>query len=221
MRLNKFLAQATGMSRRAADAVISEGRVQVNGNPAATGLQVESTDVVLLDNNPVRVATDTTTLMLNKPIGYICSRNGQGNPTIYELLPDRYHSLKPIGRLDKHSSGLLLLTDDGDLAHKLTHPSFEKQKKYKVHLDHDLTEADFEAITKKGVMLDDGPSKFALDYINDSNRDWKVTMHEGRNRQIRRTFEELGYNVQKLHRTHFGAYTLKDLKPGTYKELYS
>lgn len=218
MRINKFVAQATGMSRRKADAMLAAGRVTIDGKTAETGATVESNSTVQLDDKPLKLQT-ATTIMLNKPVGYVCSRDGQGSQTIYDLLPAEYHKLKPIGRLDKDSSGLLLLTDDGHLAHELTHPSFEKVKRYIVRLDKELSEPDFETITKKGVALEDGLSKFGLDYVNDQNYEWKVTMHEGRNRQIRRTFEALGYKVLSLHRTHFGPYTLSTLAPGEYSTI--
>ncbi|MBA3758145.1 rRNA pseudouridine synthase [Candidatus Saccharibacteria bacterium] len=219
MRINKFIAQATGLSRRAADDAIDTGRVQVNGKPPDAGQQVADTNIVTLDGQRITPSVKTITTMLNKPIGYVCSRDGQGSKTIYDLLPEDLHQLKPVGRLDKNSSGLLLMTTDGTMAHELTHPKFEKIKKYKIALNKDLSEDDFEKITATGVELEDGLSKFSLDYINAQNKEWKVEMKEGKNRQIRRTFEHLGYNVVKLHRTHFGSYVLASLPAGTYKIL--
>ncbi len=216
MRLNKFLALATGMSRRAADKAIDWGRVTINGTQATAGQQVQPADTVELDGKALNAPDQTQTIMLNKPVGYICSRDGQGGKTIYDLLPPELHHLKPVGRLDKDSSGLLLLTNDGDLAHKLTHPSFQKIKKYNVALNKDLTEADFEKVTKRGVQLDDGPSRFDLESVNDQLKEWKVAMTEGRNRQIRRTFQALGYSVTKLHRKQFGEYQLDKLPIGEF-----
>src|SRR5438874_2357338 len=118
VRLNKYLAHATGMSRREADDFISSGRVRLNGVVAEMGAQVAASDTVTLDNTVISGSSTRTYIMLNKPIGYVSSRRQQGdNPTIYSLLPEKYHSLKPVGRLDRDSSGLLLLTDDGDFAH--------------------------------------------------------------------------------------------------------
>lgn len=216
MRINKYVAQATGMSRRKADEIIANGRVTIDSKTAGAGDSVAGQSTVRLDNKPLKIS-NTTTIMFNKPVGYVCSRDGQGSKTVYELLPATYHKLKPVGRLDKDSSGLLLLTDDGQLAHELTHPRFEKTKRYIVQLDKELSEADFEIITKKGVVLEDGMSKFELNFVNDQNYEWKVTMHEGRNRQIRRTFEALGYQIVSLHRTHFGNYTLGSLALGEHK----
>ena len=219
VRINQFIAQATGLSRRGADQTIADKRVRINNHTAQIGQTVTDADVVYFDGQTVTLAADKTTIMLNKPSGYICSREGQGGKTIYELLPKQYGHLKPVGRLDKDSSGLLLLTNDGQLAHELTHPRFAKTKVYEVRLDHDLTEADFQTITHTGVPLEDGSSKFALDFINDQNRDWRITMTEGRNRQIRRTFAALGYRIIKLHRTHFGPYELKNLRLGGHTSI--
>jgi 23S rRNA pseudouridine2605 synthase len=221
MRLNKFIAGATGMSRRAADTAIAAGEIMVNNLSPAAGHIVQPTDTVrykgrTLTNNPNK---PSTTIMVNKPVGYICSRDGQGGRTVYDLLPPELHTLKPIGRLDKNSSGLLLLTTDGDLAHTLTHPSFGKTKVYKIALNHPLSTAD-ETKIQQGITLDDGNSKLELTALNQTDRsNWKVTMSEGRNRQIRRTFDALDYTVVKLHRTHFGDYTLANLRPGEHRDI--
>ena len=215
MRLNVFIAQATGMSRRAADAAIAEGRVVVNGVSPSVGQQVEAADAVMLDGHTVSMSTKTTTIMLNKPVGYVCSRDGQGSKTVYNLLPVELHKLKPVGRLDKSSSGLLLLTDDGKLANELTHPSNQKVKVYEITLLKPLTAHDQRTITQ-GVLLDDGISHLKL---TGSSKNWTVHMQEGRNRQIRRTFEAIGYTVNKLHRTQFGPYALGSLEPGKFITL--
>ncbi len=215
MRINQFVAQATGMSRRKADRVVSENRVEINRASATTGSRVSADDLVTLDGKPLVMPASKQTIILNKPIGYVCSRDGQGSKTIYELLPEELRTLKPVGRLDKDSSGLLLLTNDGVLAHKLTHPSFEKEKVYLVDLDKDLSEEDKQNI-EQGVKLDDGPSKLGIEGNSNS---WTITMHEGRNRQIRKTFEALGYQVTKLHRTEFGSYKLVGINVGNYKIL--
>ncbi len=216
MRLNKFLAQATGMGRRPADMAIAQGRVLVNNQPATLGQDVEITDLVSLDGRHLRTGTaPVVTIMLNKPVDYVVSRNGQGSKTIYDLLPAEYQSLKPVGRLDRDSSGLLLLTNDGQLANQLTHPSHQKVKIYEVTLNKPLAPLHQQMITEYGVSLDDGPSKFQLEPLSVKSREkWRVIMHEGRNRQIRRTFKALGYTVTRLHRTQFGPYQLGDLAPG-------
>ena len=219
MRINKYIAGATGIGRRAADAAIQAGRVRLNGNEPAPGADVRDTDVVTLDGKPV-VLDDTkqVSIMLNKPVGYVVSRNGQGSRTIYDILPREYQQLKPVGRLDKDSSGLLLLTNDGQLANELTHPSRQKVKVYEVTLDKPLQPLHRQMISDHGLQLEDGLSRLQLDRLHDgSDTAWMVTMHEGRNRQIRRTFKALGYTVTRLHRTNFGQYTLGQLATGQYR----
>jgi 23S rRNA pseudouridine2605 synthase len=214
MRLNKYLAHATGISRREADNLISAGRVTVNGERVSLGVQIDDLATIEVDHKPVKKVTEHTYLMLNKPVGYLCSRRSQGGvPTIFQLLPEQYRLLKPVGRLDKDSSGLILLTNDGDFAHSMTHPSFYKVKVYEVELDKVLEPLHQQMISDHGIALEDGVSKFLIE--RDEKR-YKVTMHEGRNRQIRRTFAALGYTVTKLHRTNFGNYSLGDIKNGEH-----
>lgn len=215
-RVNKLIAHATGISRREADNAIAAGRVSVNGERAAMGAQVTPHDTVTLDGKPVGAQTGYTYLALHKPVGYVCSRRAQGDdPTIYELLPEEYRKLKPVGRLDRDSSGILLLTDDGDFAHRMTHPKFQKRKVYEVELDDDLEPLHQQMINDHGITLEDGQSQLTLERLSETNRkQWRIVMSEGRNRQIRRTFAALGYMVTKLHRTDFGPYALHDLAPG-------
>jgi 23S rRNA pseudouridine2605 synthase len=220
MRLNKFIALATGLSRRAADAAIGEYRVGINGKTATVGTEVTEADVVTLDGRTITPPVNRVTIMLNKPAGYVVSRDGQGSDTVYDLLPFGYDRLKPVGRLDKDSSGLILLTNDGDLANELTHPRHQKQKIYEVTLDTALQPLHRQMISDYGVRLEDGLSKFELGRLQEGNdRKWKITMSEGRNRQIRRTFASLGYDIKKLHRVQFGVYTLNGLKPGEFEQL--
>lgn len=222
MRLNKFIAQASGLSRRAADAAIDEGRVAIGPHktPAALGITVTARDIVWLDDIQLTAPAQHETIMLHKPEGYVVSRNGQGSKTIYDILPPKYHNLKPVGRLDKDSSGLLILTNDGQLAQELTHPAFQKQKQYHVTLDAPLQPLHRQMISDFGIALHDGVSKLQLQRLEDGNdHSWLVTMHEGRNRQIRRTFESLGYRVVRLHRTIFGPYQLGDLPEGEVQVL--
>lgn len=212
MRINKYVARATGMSRRSADQAITWGRILVNGHALqSAGYDVQETDVVTLDGKKLTIQDSFTTILLNKPKGYVVSRDGQGSKSIYDLLPEVYHSLKPVGRLDKASSGLLLLTNNGDLANRLTHPSYKKNKVYEIELYIPLTPEDKKTI-ERGVVLEDGISALQ---IKGSGTHWTVTMSEGRNRQIRRTFGELGYTVKELHRIQFGDYVLKGTAEGT------
>lgn len=244
MRINKFLAHATGLSRREADNAVIAGRVFIDNHRAEMGEQVEPKNVVTFDGKPVGKKTDYTYIILHKPVDYLCSRRSQGGvPTIYSLLPEQYRPLKAVGRLDKDSSGLILLTDDGDFAFRMTHPSFYKVKVYEVELDHTLQPLHQQMISDYGVTLEDGGSKFLVEKLDpreahegyarasggegdvaNSLRNeregqaplYQITMHEGRNRQIRRTFAALGYTVTKLHRTTFGPYTLGDIRSGEF-----
>lgn len=273
-RINKYLAHATGISRREADAAITAGRVFINGKRADLGSQVEEGQEVTFDRKAVKPQKSYSYILLNKPVGYLCSRRSQGGvPTIYSLLPEQLRLLKAVGRLDKDSSGLILLTDDGDFAHRMTHPSFHKTKIYEVQLDKPLAPLHQQMISDYGIQLEDGVSKFivekqisqiydkrvarggaaptetkSVDFVEDgadratgpassdlrseaydgSREDnnvnsgteiaetYQITMSEGRNRQIRRTFAALGYTVTTLHRTNFGIYSLRDLSPGKY-----
>lgn len=245
LRLNKFLAERLGVSRREADELISAGKVTVDGETAALGNKIDVKSKILYNNKIVPFATEYFYLAFNKPVGYVCSRRAQGSaPTLYELLPKKYQKLKTVGRLDKDSSGLILLTNDGDFAFQQTHPKFRKEKVYEVELDKPLQPLHQQMISDFGVMLPDGPSKFmVLASAGDRlERDpaghpkggaaeekslaghaertrFTVILTEGRNRQIRRTFAALGYTVTKLHRTQFGKYQLGTLKSGKYQEI--
>ena len=220
VRLNKYLALHLGISRREADTLIEDGRVSINDSIASIGSRVAAGDKVTADKKPVSNETQKIYLLINKPEGYVCSRRSQGGmATVYELLPKKYHSLKTVGRLDYASSGLLLLSNDGDFTYRMTHPKFAKNKQYEVELNQELQPLHQQMISDYGVHLEDGASKLGLERLSDSHRrSWRVIMSEGRNRQIRRTFASLGYEVTRLHRTHFGPYTLDNLAPGEFKE---
>lgn len=214
IRLNKFLATHLAIGRRAADDLIASGKVRLNNSIATIGDRVKSGDSILVDGKQFKASAQTEFLylLMNKPTGYVCSRRQQGEvPTIYSLLPQKYQHLKTVGRLDKDSSGLILLTNNGDVAHKLTHPSFVKIKKYEVELNKPLQPLHHQMINDFGIDLPDGKSKLVL---QGSGTRWTVTMHEGRNRQIRRTFEALGYGVVRLHRISFGSYELTEIPNG-------
>lgn len=222
IRLNKFLAERLGLSRREADDAIVAGRVSVNGTGAALGARVDKNDKVCYNEKIVPFETEFLYIALNKPVGYVCSRKAQGEvPTIYEILPERLRKLKTVGRLDKDSSGLILLTNDGDFAFLMTHPKFYKEKVYEVELDHNLEPLHQQEISDYGVMLEDGVSKFAVirDGEGEERRKFRVILSEGRNRQIRRTFAALGYKVTRLHRIQFGQYQLSGLESGKWIEV--
>lgn len=231
VRLNKYLAHTFGISRREADLRIAEGRVLVNGRKATIGNVIQpDRDIVTLDSKKAgQKPKRYTYLLLHKPVGYVCSRKRQGsNPTIYNLLPREYHHLKVAGRLDKDSCGLLLLTDDGDTIFKLTHPKFDKEKVYYVGLNKPLLPEDKQKI-KAGVVLEDGVSSFQVSLMKMQGSNildksalkkpnmYKITMHEGRNRQIRRTFKSIGYTVTYLKRVSLGKYKLEGMPEKAYE----
>jgi 23S rRNA pseudouridine2605 synthase len=217
VRLNKYLALHLGISRREADEMIKRGRIRIGEHNAQIGDRVTTSDEIYLDNRHITRHIDCVYILFHKPIGYVCSRRKQGDtPTIYSLLPKKYHHLKPVGRLDKDSSGLLLLTNDGDFAHRMTHPSFRKIKIYEVTLDKPLEPLHQQMINEHGIQLNDGISQFQIEKI--AEKTYRITMKEGRNRQIRRTFAALGYTVIKLHRIQFGTYQL-DIASRSYKTI--
>ena len=246
VRLNKFLAERLGVSRREADELISAGKVTVNDKTAVLGTKIDEKSKICYNGKIVPFSTNYIYLAFHKPIGYVCSRRAQGSaPTLYDLLPAKYRRLKTVGRLDKDSSGLILLTNDGDFAFQMTHPKFRKTKIYEVELDQPLQPLHQQMISDYGVMLDDGVSQFKvirkdLTWTGDGPgggppklpdnfgggegpagpvQSYTVVLTEGRNRQIRRTFAALGYKVVKLHRTNFGKYELGDLKAGSLVEI--
>lgn len=219
-RLNKYLAFHLGVSRREADNLIAAGKVTIDAMPAPLGARVEDGQIIAVNEKVIDKKKDFTYLLMNKPAGYVSSRKQQGDhPTLYSLLPKEFQTLKTVGRLDKDSSGLLLLTDNGDFAYEMTHPKFYKVKKYIVELNKTLEPLHQQMISDFGVTLEDGPSKLSLARLDAGRKSWEVTMHEGRNRQIRRTFAALGYDVTSLHRFSFGPYTLGDIEPGAYETV--
>lgn len=220
MRLNKLIAERLGLARRKADALIEHGQVTINGQTASLGQQVSASDEIAVNGKPLPAADNTKLLIaLNKPVGYVCSRKGQGgDKTVYELLPQEFQHLNLVGRLDKDSSGLVLLTNDGELANQLSHPRYGKAKVYEVTLNKALLYDDEQDI-QQGVQLEDGPSKLALKNLDQAGHRWQITMQEGRNRQIRRTFAACGYTVKALNRTALGPYNLSGLSVGNYIKL--
>lgn len=220
IRLNKLLAESLGISRREADDLIVAGKIKVDDKLAVLGQRVDNFSKVCYNGRIISFLSGYTYLALNKPAGYVCSRKRQGDvPTLYELLPEKYRNLKTVGRLDKDSSGIILLTNDGDFAFQMTHPKFSKTKIYEVELDHALEPLHQQMIADFGVDLPDGKSKLGLEKMNNERKAWRVIMSEGRNRQIRRTFGALGYTVVKLRRINFGKYELSGLPEGEFVEV--
>ncbi len=217
MRINRYIAQNTDFSRREADNLINLKRIKINNKFAQLFDQVTDNDTVYLDNNVINLKQSKIIVLFNKPKGYIVSKNGQGQKTIYDLLPKNFKNLNYVGRLDKNSSGLLVLTDDTALIDQLTNPQFKKIKQYEIKINKNLSENDFYQITNLGVKLNFGISKLNLKNINNHENEFLVSMYEGKNRQIRRTFEALNYKIIKLHRIRFGQFKLDNLPQGSTK----
>ena len=215
IRINQFVAKSTGVSRRNADELVETGRVKVNGVKAKIGQSIESGDQVTLDGKRL-AQKEVTTIIFNKPVGYVCSRKKQGDdPTIYELLPQEYDHLNPVGRLDKDSSGLMILSNDGDLVYSLSHPSTGKWKRYYIETDSELSDAQIKKLDA-GVNLEDGISKLKT---SPKENGYIVEMQEGRNRQIRRTVEAIGAKVTKLQRLSIGEIELNNLPEGKWQKI--
>ena len=221
VRLNRFLAQSGLCSRREADDFITAGLVTVNGQIVTElGTKVRSTDEVKFNDSKVQ-GEKKVYLVLNKPKGYVTSlEDPHADKTVMELVKGACSErIYPVGRLDKNSLGLLLFTNDGDITRQLTHPSLEKKKVYQVSLDKPLTRADMELITE-GITLEDGEIYAdEIAYVGDSKKEVGIEIHSGRNRIVRRIFEHLGYNVQKLDRVYYAGITKKNLKRGQWRFL--
>lgn len=219
MRLNRYLAYRYGASRRKADEAIANNEVYVNSSLAHIGQEIDITNDVVTWPGHDKVSVKPIVVMLHKPIGYVSGRDGQGSPSLYELLPDKYSHLKIAGRLDKDSSGLVVLTNDGQLLQDLTHPSNNKTKKYQVRINQPLKPDHRNEIIFGVDIGDQRPSRFLIEPTGHTDDTYMVEIQEGRNRQIRRTLEALGYTVTDLHRTSIGDYQLENLEQGQHAEL--
>ncbi|MBF0356990.1 MAG: rRNA pseudouridine synthase [Magnetococcales bacterium] len=225
VRLQKWLAETGLCSRREGERWIEAGRVKVNGKVVtAMGTKVSKHDKIAVDGKPLppKRAERTVVLALNKPTGRICTKKDpEGRPTIYGLLGRGHTRLISVGRLDINSEGLLLLSNDGDLVHKLTHPSNEVSRIYRVRVHGRISE-DFLAKLKKGVQLEDGhtgPLDVALDGVQGANSWLTLTLKEGRNRLIRRIFKHFEMDVGRLIRVSYGGVELGDVAKGTWRSL--
>ena len=224
LRLQKYLAQAGIASRREAESIIQQGRVTVNGiTVTEMGIKADpEKDQVAVDGKPVAAAEEKYYLLLNKPGGFITTADDdRGRKTVMELVQDIPARIYPVGRLDAPTEGLLLLTNDGDLAYKLTHPRFAIFKVYRVILHGRIAD---ETVQKwrSGVLLEDGmtaPAKVETVYAREDLSEIIVTIHEGKNRQIRRMAKATGHNVYYLERIQYAFLTLEGVRRGQYRLL--
>ena len=223
MRINKFLSSLGIASRRAIDKYIEEGRIKVNGVIASTGVDVTEEDEIYIDNKKIETnrIEEKVYFMLNKPLEVLsASSDDRGRKTVVDLIKTDKR-IFPIGRLDYMTSGLILLTNDGELFNRLVHPKSEIYKKYYIKVFGEVKKEEIEEL-KKGVLLEDGktlPAKVSGIKYDKNKTSMYISIREGRNRQIRRMIEKFGYKVLMLRREKIGELFLGDLKEGKYREL--
>jgi len=223
VRLNRYIAQAGICSRRAADELIARGAVRVNREVVRDlGRRVRLGDSVEVEGRAVVPRAEHAYLVLNKPTGVVTTLSDpQGRPTVAEFVPAELGRLAPVGRLDWDTSGVLILTDDGEMAHVLTHPRHGVEKTYRATLRGQLQPAAFARLRDGGIELDDGaksrPAKVRVVAQRRAESVVDITVHEGRNRQVRRMFEAVGYPVIALERVRFGPVALGDLAVGSVR----
>ena len=221
IRLNRFIANSGICSRREADDLITAGLVAVNGQIVTElGSKVNPDDEVRFNGSVIK-GEKKVYIVMNKPKGFVTSLDDpHADKTVMDLLKGAVaERVYPVGRLDKNSVGVLLITNDGELTRKLTHPSYNKQKVYQVTLDKPLTQADMTKIAE-GITLEDGEIHAdEISYVSENRKEVGIEIHSGRNRIVRRIFESLGYSVQKLDRVYFAGLTKKKLKRGGWRFL--
>lgn len=221
MRINKFLAQAGVASRRECDNLIAIGKVAVNGVTATLGQEISGDEDVTVNGNKV-VIKKNEYYLLNKPKGYICSvSDDKGRKTVMELMPQGVGRIYPVGRLDYDSEGLLIMTTDGELAQKLTHPSNEVPKTYLVKIEGTINEQDLNPI-RSGIEIEGYKTKKCKAHIVETNKAYTkihITITEGKNREIRKMFAAIGKEVSLLKRIKIGEITLRGLDRGAYRKL--
>ena len=223
LRLQKYLAEAGVASRRKCEELMLQGRVEVNGvKVTEMGTKVAAGDVVKVDGKEVKQEEKKVYILLNKPVGYITTAKDQfSRKTVLDLIEGVKERICPVGRLDYDTSGLLLLTNDGDLAYKLTHPSREADKVYHAKIKGVLSDNEIQAF-KTGIRIDDyttSPAKIKVLERTTTDSLIEVTIHEGKNRQVRRMFEAVGHTVLKLRRISIGPVKLGSLEEGSWRHL--
>lgn len=219
-RLQKLIARAGICSRREAEKLITAGRVKVDGQIVRElGAKANPNQKISVDGKLLTFDAEKIYLMLNKPRGYVSTAHDErGRKTVLDLLGENFSErVYPVGRLDLNSEGLILLTNDGDLTNALIHPRYEVSKTYRVKISGDVTEEKLDRL-RAGVELDDGLTAPAEIYLLDKDL-VEVTIHEGRNRQVRRMFAAVGCDVKRLRRIKFAGLTLEGLKVGKWREL--
>jgi 23S rRNA pseudouridine2605 synthase len=221
MRLNRFLAAAGYGSRRACEQLILDGLVRINGEPVTNlATQVQPTDAVKVGNKLIRTETPLTAVLF-KPRGYVCTASDEQNrKTIFQLLPRKWPRVFHVGRLDKESEGLLLLTNNGDLANQLAHPRYKVEKEYEVTLAQDFNPAHLEKLLR-GVQIEDGRAKAERAKL-EGPRHLRLVLTQGMNRQIHKMLWRVGeYDVERLVRVRLGALKAYGMKPGEVRVLSS
>ena len=217
MRLNAYLARAGVASRRKADELIKAGRVTVNGEPGQLKTFVSGRDRVELDGRPLEKQR-LAYLLLHKPAGVVTTASDpQGRPTVVELVADHETRVVPVGRLDADTTGALLLTNDGELAHRLAHPRYEVEKVYEAEVEGDPSDETLHRL-ERGVELDDGRTAPARVKRLASSR-VELALHEGRKHQVKRMLEAVGHPVTRLHRSRYAGLSLEGVEPGEWREL--
>ncbi len=224
MRINKFIASAGICARRAADDLIRQGRVKVNHvRVTEPGMDVQENDIVMVDDSPIKPAERKYYIMLNKPDGYVTTVHDQfDRASVTELVTDIEARLFPVGRLDYHTEGLLLMTNDGDFANSMMHPRYEVEKEYLVKLNRPIVIDDLNKALD-GIYID-LPTPYRIkryDLIPRTKTFIKVTLTEGKNREIRKIFNYLDYDVKSLTRIRIGCVELGDLEVGEWRNLKS
>jgi 23S rRNA pseudouridine2605 synthase len=217
VRLNAYLARAGVASRRKADELIKAGRVTVNGEPGQLNTFVAKHDRVELDGRPLAKQL-LAYVLLHKPAGVVTTASDpQGRPTVVDLVAEHETRLVPVGRLDADTTGALLLTNDGELAHRLAHPRYEVEKVYEAEVEGEPTEEALRRLAQ-GVELDDGPTAPAEARRLGPSK-VELSIHEGRNHQVKRMLAAVGHPVTHLHRSRYAGLTLEGLEPGQWREL--
>lgn len=224
LRLNKFISSNSSYSRRKADELIQAGKVLINNEKAVLGTQIDpAKDKVSINGKVISSQTEKIYLVLNKPDNYVTTRSDDlGRKTVMSLVPN-IPNLKPVGRLDKNSEGLLLFSNDGDFINKYTHPKFECEKEYYVKIKGLLSDQEIKRL-ENGILIDNKktyPAEIKIIQITKSQTTLTIKIHEGRNRQIRNMFASLGHDVKYLQRIQIGKILLGSLEKGKYRTLTS